>query len=142
MSNIDYMCALPPARAFPNLWVIVKYTNEGWFPGRLSSDMKTVAIEGASYDFDAGEDEFVEFTANSRAFLQRHPDSVLVRLKDMEYLIFDPKMPLHRVITGVNAVRNASNQKLLPALEKKYEAYSIEDAAALCSPPILALEVT
>ena len=142
MSHIDRILPLQSAKPAPNIWVIVKYTNEGWFPGRLSPDMTTVAIEGASYDFDANEDEFVLFNAMSREFLNQYPNSVLVRLTDMEYIISDPTMSLCRVVRSINAVRNNANQRLLPPLETRYEKYSLAEAAALCTPPILSLEVT
>lgn len=136
-----HVLALQPARPSPGSWVVVKYSGEGWHMGKLSSDMKTVTINGEAFEFDATEDEFVDYSIHAKNFIALHPDSVMVRLNDIEYILSNPKISLDWAIRSINAVRNRSNQKLLPPIESEYKSYTIEQAAALCSPAILVLEV-
>lgn len=137
-----HVLPLHPARVTPGSWVLIRYIEDGWFPGKLSQDMKTVEIDREVYNFDPNEDEFVEYSSKASEFVALHPQSVLVKLADTEYIVSDPQMSVVDAVRALNALRHNSGLKLLPPLERRYESYSIADAATLCSPSILALHVT
>lgn len=140
--DVDHVLTLEPPKVSPGRWILIRYIEDGWFPAKISTDMKSVFIEQDTYDFDATEDEFVEYSTLASSFIRLHPNSVMVRLDDRDYLVADPKMSVGATIRALNVLRRRSGLPLLPPLEERYETFSVEEAATLCAPRILALHVT
>jgi hypothetical protein len=140
--DVDHVLTVDRARVLPGSWILIRYIEDGWFPAKLSTDTKSVIIERDTYTFDATEDEFVEYSSLASNFLQLHPNSVMVRLDDKDYLVADPKRSVGSTINALNVLRRRSNLSLLPPLDEQYEGFSVEEAATLCTPGILTLHVT
>lgn len=141
MSEIRSLMLLKKAAAIGNAWVFVRYADDGWSPGKLSPHTDLVTIGDEVFAFDELEDEFVEYDSRTREFLTRYPAAYLVRLGEMEYLVSDPNMTVAELIITINALRHNAKQSKLPPVDKLYAKYSVQHAAELCNPPILALHV-
>lgn len=139
--DVDHVLTVERAKLTPGCWIIIRYIDDGWFPAKVSTDMKSICIERETYNLDPAEDEFVEYSTLASSFIQLHPNSVMVRLDDKDYLVADPKMSVSSTIRALNVVRSRSGLRLLPPLEERYESFSVQEAATLCTPGILALRV-
>lgn len=142
MAEITHVMSVGRREIWGNVWVMVKYSGEGWFAGKLSADATTVSIDGTSYDFDRKEDEYVEYSTKADDFLKQHTDSVIVRTPDTDFVVADAAMTVADVVRTINLLLYRAGQKQMPPIDPQYAKYTISEASTLCSPAILSLEVS
>ena len=108
---------------------------------RVPWAIRSVQIDGEIYDFDDQQDEFVESTVDTNAFLMRHSGSILVRVAKSQvgYLVSDGSVTLETLINILNALLYRAGRARLPPVAEEDASRILYDAARMCEGGVLEL---